>query len=73
MQVSDAEWEQLRDADFSSAASLQSLPLTERWIVSALHAVRTGAIAYVPSMVLEAATGRVRGNAAGYHTPSARA
>ena len=40
-QVSDGEWEQLRDADFSAASSLQPLPLTERWIVSALHAVRT--------------------------------
>ena len=38
-QVSDAEWEQLRDADFSAAASLAALPLTEHWIVSALHAV----------------------------------
>ena len=42
-QVSDAEWEQLRDADFSSAASLSPLPLTERWIVSSLHAVRARA------------------------------
>ena len=39
-QVSDTEWEQLRDADFSAASSLPALPLTERWIVSALHAVR---------------------------------
>lgn len=36
---SDSELEALAAADFSSAGSLEGLPLVERWILSALHQV----------------------------------
>lgn len=36
---SGAELEALAAADFSSAQSLEGLPLVERWILSALHQV----------------------------------
>lgn len=36
-QVDDAEWSQLAAADYHSAASLQGLPLAERWVLSRLH------------------------------------
>ena len=38
-QASDVERERLSRADFSDAASLVGLPLTERWIISGLHQV----------------------------------
>lgn len=34
-----AEWAELQSASFSSAADLKALPLTERWVLSALHQV----------------------------------
>ena len=36
----EKEWESLRSAKFTTAASLSSLPLAERWILSQLHKVR---------------------------------
>lgn len=46
----DAEFAALADADFSSADSLASLPLSERWIVSRLHACAS-ALAPGPSFL----------------------
>lgn len=38
-QVDDREWASLQTADFSARSSLETLPLAERWILSALHQV----------------------------------
>lgn len=38
-QATDVERERLSRAQFSDAASLVGLPLTERWIISGLHKV----------------------------------
>ncbi|MEW5311032.1 MAG: hypothetical protein WDW38_002779 [Sanguina aurantia] len=35
----ESEWEQLRGVDYSSAETMASLPLAEKWIVSLLHQV----------------------------------
>lgn len=40
--VTEQEWDQLGQADFTSQKALESLPLAERWIVSMLHEVRSG-------------------------------
>ena len=37
--VEEERWQSLETADFSQADSLQGLPLTERWILSATHQV----------------------------------
>ena len=37
--LSDKEWEDLADANFSQPATLHGLPLAERWVLSALHQV----------------------------------
>eukprot|EP00891_Asterochloris_glomerata_P009727 jgi/Astpho2/9727/Aster-03708 len=39
--VTEQEWDQLGQADFTSQKALESLPLAERWIVSMLHEVVT--------------------------------
>ena len=36
----EREWEALRTVDFSTASSIESLPLAEKWIVSQLHKVK---------------------------------
>lgn len=39
-EISDAEWTSLADADLSTSEALQGLPLTELWLLSALHQAR---------------------------------
>lgn len=43
-QLNDHEWQDLAGADFSSPDALVQLPLAERWVVSALHQVRSAQI-----------------------------
>lgn len=38
-QLPDIEWHALRGVRFADSASMQSLPLAERWVISALHQV----------------------------------
>lgn len=44
--VSDAEWQQLSGADFSSSSSWQGLSLSDRWVLSSLHQVRSMAVVF---------------------------
>lgn len=45
--VSDAEWQQLSGADFSSSSSSwQGLSLSDRWVLSSLHQVRSMAVVF---------------------------
>ena len=47
----EKEWEALRSVDFSTSASIATLPLAERWIVSQLHKVRADLICGLPLRV----------------------